>query len=461
MPRRSGSCFHSLTFWICVAIVAAVLLAVLFPRAAMATEIGGELFLRALRMLVVPLVFTSVLCGVLALGDVRRLGKPGAYAVLYYLLTTMVAVLLGITLVNLVRPGSGTVQTERLEEFGGQNARTTKRQIINHLAKATDLPAADIAEVMQPLPDGQTLSPQIRDIARGLSLMLVSDNLLAAAVRNELLPIILFAIVLGGVLTTIPQQVQTLTDVIQQTNEVMMRLVLLLMKLAPLGIFCLVAARFGTAQYEDQLLTELRQIGWYFATVVGGLAIHGGVVLPALYWLVTKRNPFRFAMGLSRALLTAFSTASSTATLPLTIQATRSAGVSREATEFVVPLGATINMDGTALYEAVAVLFIAQALGIPMGLEQQWIIALTATLAAIGAAGIPEAGLVTMLIVLGAVGLPVEYIGLILSVDWLVDRFRTAINCWGDAIGAAVVDRLAIGGDHRNPLSAASRGPQN
>ena len=164
------------------------------------------------------------------------------------------------------------------------------------------------------------------------------------------------------------------------------------------------------------------------------------MTLPAIYWMFTKKNPYKFMYQMSQALLTAFSTASSSATLPVTMETAQKAGVSKKSTDFVLPLGATINMDGTALYEAAAAIFIAQAIGFHLTLTQQVIIAVTATLAAIGAAGIPEAGLVTMLIVLNAVGLPIEYVGLILSVDWLLDRFRTAANVFGDSIGAAVVE---------------------
>ena len=180
----------------------------------------------------------------------------------------------------------------------------------------------------------------------------------------------------------------------------------------------------------------------HFGTVLAGLFVHALVTLPLILWLFTRRNPFRFLLQMSQALLTAFSTASSTATLPVTMEcAVSKAGVSKRSSEFVLPLGATINMDGTALYEAAAAIFIAQAIGFELTLTQQVVVAITATLAAIGAAGIPEAGLVTMIIVLNAVGLPVEYIGRILAVDWLLDRFRTAVNAFGDSVGAAVVDR--------------------
>jgi solute carrier family 1 (high affinity glutamate transporter) protein 1 len=248
-------------------------------------------------------------------------------------------------------------------------------------------------------------------------------------------------------LTTIGPRVAQLTDLIDQANHAMMSFVLLLMRVAPIGIFCLVAARFGEAQAAGNLRQTISQMGWYMSTVLLGLGFHSLVTLPMILWFFTRRNPYRFILQMSQALLTAFSTASSTATLPVTMEcANVNAKVSEKSTEFVLPLGATINMDGTALYEAVAAIFIAQVAAgqgvvAPLTMAQQVIVAITATLAAIGAAGIPEAGLVTMLIVLNAVGLPLEYIGLILSVDWLLDRFRTAVNVLGDAMGAAIVEK--------------------
>ena len=279
-------------------------------------------------------------------------------------------------------------------------------------------------------------------IFRNLLLMLFTDNLIGAAAETNLLALIVFAIIFAGMLTTMGQRVAAISQMIVQVNDALLSFILLLMRLAPVGIFCLVTARFGEAQAEGNLIVVLQQTGAYFLTVLAGLAVHALITLPLILWFFTRRNPFRFVYQMSQALLTAFSTASSTATLPVTMEcAVTKAGVSKRSSEFVLPLGATINMDGTALYEAVAAIFIAQAIGFELSMTQQVVVAVTATLAAIGAAGIPEAGLVTLVIVLGAVGLPVEYVGLILSVDWLLDRFRTTVNAFGDAIGSAVVER--------------------
>tara|TARA_B110000116_G_scaffold203014_1_gene178043 strand:- start:20 stop:1270 length:1251 start_codon:yes stop_codon:yes gene_type:complete len=410
MPDDSS---NRLTLYIGLAIVAAVALAFLSPQVAVTFEVGGEIFLRLLTMMVVPLVVASVMSGIIGLGDVRKLGRPGALAVLYYLTTTVMAVLVGLVLVNLIQPGVGTVDQATLSAMAAEGLG---------VAAAQEQASLDT-------------------ILRNLLLMLFTDNLFASAANTNLLPLIVFSVIFAGMLTTMGSRVTAISQMIVQVNDALLAFILLLMRLAPIGIFCLVTARFGEAQAEGNLMGVLQQTGAYFSTVLAGLALHALLTLPLILWLFTRRNPLRFIYQMSQALLTAFSTASSTATLPVTMECAMSkAGVSRRSAEFVLPLGATINMDGTALYEATAAIFIAQAIGVDLSLTQQIVVAVTATLAAIGAAGIPEAGLVTMIIVLNAVGLPVEYIGLILSVDWLLDRFRTAVNAFGDSVGSAVVD---------------------
>ena len=215
------------------------------------------------------------------------------------------------------------------------------------------------------------------------------------------------------------------------------------MYVAPLGVFALIASKLGAAGGGDLFLAELLKIGKFAATVILGLLFHAAVTLPLVLFFFTKRNPLVYLKNMSEAITTALSTASSSATLPVTVECVEKQNrVSRRTTLFVIPLGATVNMNGTALYESVAAIFIAQVVGIQLGFWEQVLVFLTATLAAIGAAGIPEAGLVTMVIVLKAVGLPLEGIGMLLSIDWFLDRLRTSINVWGDSIGAAVVDTL-------------------
>ncbi len=411
--KLSGPGSH-LTIYILVAIALAIALALVAPHAATQFEVGGEIFLRLLMMMVVPLVMASVMSGIIGLGDVRKLGRPGLAAVTYYATTTMFAVLVGIVVVNLIEPGVGIVNVEQIETLSGE----------------------EVQQLEEAGPDS------IGEIFENLVVMLFTRNLILSAAETNLLPLIFFSIVFAGMLTTMGTRVKAITEMIVQVNDALLNFILLLMKLAPIGIFCLVTARFGAARAEGQFLETLGQTGWYFLTVILGLAFHANVTLCLIYWLFTRKNPFQFMAHMSQAILTAFSTASSSATLPITMDvAVRTAGVSKKSVELVLPVGATINMDGTALYEAVAAIFIAQAVGLELSLAQQGVIAVTATLAAIGAAGIPEAGLVTMVIVLNAVGLPAEYIGLILSVDWLLDRFRTAVNTFGDSVGAAVVEK--------------------
>ena len=444
-PKHS----HRQTLSIVIGIVVAVLFAVVLPLALTGYEmlfglkadclidgvfrpsvavldLGGQIFLRLLKMIVVPLVIASVMTGILGMGDVRKLGRPGLRTVVYYLATTVLAVILGIVLVNVIQPGVG------LDKKIVEDARTTGEKQVEEIEKKIGAEEA---------PEG------IGYVLKNLVLMLFTDNLFEAIVKFELLPLIVFSIVFAALLTTMGARADPITRLVVAVNDALLSFVLVLMRLAPVGIFCLVAGRFGQAQLEGNFATVLQQIAYFVLAVLVGLAIHAFVTLPLIYYLVTRRNPYRFMLDMMQALLTAFSTASSSATLPVTMEcATDKAGVSRRSVDFVLPLGATINMDGTALYEACAAIFIAQAYALVdptyvLTFDRQIVIAVTATLAAIGAAGIPEAGLVTMLIVLAAVGLPEAYIGLVLPVDWFLDRFRTAVNVFGDSVGAAVVEK--------------------
>jgi Na+/H+-dicarboxylate symporter len=371
------------------------------------TAVGwlGTLFLNALKMLIVPLVVSSMIVGIASMGDVRKVGRVGGVTFLYYFITTGMSVLIGIILVNLIRPGAGVVLGE-----GGVPPVVSGKEAVGW---------SDII------------------------LSLVSPNIVKSAAELEILPLIVFSLIFGGVLTTLGDLGKPVLRFFDGVNEALMLMVRLVMILAPIGVFGLVAAKLGEAGGGDAVWGELLKIGKYFMTVLAGLAVHAVVVLPLLLLLLARRSPARYALGMAPAIGTAWSTASSSATLPVTLECTEERNrVGRRSALFVLPIGATINMDGTALYEAVAAIFIAQATGIHLGPGQQVIIFITATLAAIGAAGIPQAGLVTMVIVLNAVGLPLEGIGLILAIDWFLDRFRTAVNVWGDSVGAAVVDRF-------------------
>jgi Na+/H+-dicarboxylate symporter len=360
----------------------------------------GDLFLDALKMMIIPLIVGAVISGVTSLGDIRKLGKVGGITLLYYASTTACAVLIGLIVVNVIQPGDGiNYQTETISES------ISNRDSIN-----------------------------LTELVRSL----ISPNIISAASNTQLLPIIVFCLLFGAALTTLGKNKTTIISFFDALNEAMMKLVIWVMVFAPLGVFCLVAGQFGKVGGGSVIKNELAAVGSYFFTVILGLTCH--FLLLFIILIVFSKQGREYLFKLLRALLTAFGTASSSATLPLTMKCALEAGIDKRSVKFVLPIGATINMDGTALYESVAVMFIAQTYGISMGMEQQVIIFITATLAAIGAAGIPQAGLVTMLIVLNAVNLPAEGIGLILAVDWLLDRFRTTVNVWGDSVGAAIVE---------------------
>jgi Na+/H+-dicarboxylate symporter len=393
---------NTLLIAILIGAVAGILCGWFFGTAMLSIEWLGILFLDALKMTIIPLIVAAVISGVTSLGDVRKLGRLGGYTVTYYAVTTALAVLTGLILVNIIQPGAGheEVHTAIPESISGKE------------------------------------SIGFVDIIRSL----VSPNLIAAAVETQLLPLIIFCLIFGAALTTTGETGQPVVRFFQGLNEVMMKIVIWIMYFAPIGIFAMIASRLGQAGGGAAFWNEIIQVGWYIVTVTLGLTIHSFVLLGILYFFT--RRGFEYVKTMLRALLTAFGTSSSSATLPLTMECALEAGVDKRSVKFVVPLGATVNMDGTALYEAVAVMFIAQAYGIAMGFNEQVVIFITATLAAIGAAGIPQAGLVTMVIVLSAVNLPVEGIGMLLAVDWFLDRLRTMVNIWGDSTGAAILENV-------------------
>jgi len=384
-----------------VAIVAGFLSSYIWGESMMVVGWIGDFFLTALKMLIVPLIAASVITGVAGLGDVRKLGRLGGISVAYYATTTLIAVTIGLIMANLWQPGVG-------------------------------VPLGDLAE-----PARKAGDVGITD----LLLSFVHPNIIGAAADMKLLPIIVFCIFFAAALSTLGERGKPVIIFFDGLNEGMMKLVEWLMWLAPIGVFALIAARLGAAGGGEAFFAQLAGLAKYAMAVISGLLVHAAF-LSLLLVVLARRQVGEYLGHLATALLTAFSTSSSSATMPLTLEAVKNAEVPESARRFVIPLGTTINMDGTALYEAVAVLFIAQAMGIDLSFGQQLLVLVTATMAAIGAAGIPEAGLVTMVIVLEAVGLPLEGIGLILAIDWFLDRCRTTVNVFGDAVGAAVVGRL-------------------
>lgn len=373
-----------------------------FPEFGAGTKIVGELFLNALKMVVLPLIIVSITLSIMKVGN---LGSLGLKTIAYYAATTAIAVSIGIAVVTMLQPGDGT------EVLKGAMPEVVKSK------------------------EGF----RVTDILRQIS----TPNLFKSAYEFQILPIIIASLLFGIAFAKLQKENQVVVDLFEAMDKAIMKVVHWIITLTPIGIFGLIAGKIGEAGGGDEVLRLAMQLGKYVFCVLLGLLIHGLVVLPLLLRILSGRNPITYFKNLSEALLTAFSTASSSATLPLTItNVTENAKVSPKISKFVLPLGATVNMDGTALYESVAVIFIAQSYGIHLGGVELVVVFLTATLAAIGAAGIPEAGLVTMVLVLQAVGLPIEGIGIILAIDWFLDRFRTTVNVWGDSIGAAVIEKL-------------------
>lgn len=367
-----------------------------------AAKYGGDLFLRLLKMITVPLIVTSLITGVAGL-DNSRFGAMFGRTLAYYGITSMLAITTGLIIVNIVRPGIGA------ELPGGTEAVLAGGE--------------------------QSLS----GILLGLVDNMIPTNPIQSLAASSFLSIITFSIIFGVfIVRTGGETARVLRDFFQAAFEVMMRLTMAIISLAPYGVFCFMV--YATA---SQGLAIFATLAWYMLAVFLALVVHACITLPLIVKFVAKRSPWEFARAMSPALMTAFSTASSNGTLPLTMTCVEDrAKVSNKVSSFVLPLGATVNMDGTALYEAVAVLFIAQAYRGDMALAEQVVVAVTALLASVGAAGIPHAGLVMMAIVLQAVNLPLEAQGIIIAVDRVLDMCRTSVNVWSDSCGCAIIAGL-------------------
>lgn len=372
----------------------------------------GTIFMNALKMLIVPLIVSSIITGIAGLGDDGAMGRLGGKTLLYYLTTSLFAIMVGLLMVNIMTPGI----------VDGEPAR-----------EILPLSADDTADIAARI-DGRGAGDVVDIFVR-----MVPVNIVAAAAEGQMLGLIFFSLLFGYFMTRISgPPAQVLKDFWEGVFAVMMRITDWVMLFAPVGVFALVAkvvASTGFAAFQP-LLT-------FFLTVLGALAIHILVVLPLLLRLLGRVSPLRHYQAMTPALLTAFSTASSSATLPVTMDCVENrAGVSNRTTSFVLPLGATVNMDGTALYECVAAMFIAQAYGLELDFATQFTVVLVALLTSIGVAGIPAASLVAITIILTAIGLPVEAVGLIIAVDRVLDMCRTSVNVFSDSCGAVLIGRL-------------------
>ena len=358
----------------------------------------GQGFIRLMQMLVVPLVFCSLVCGSMAIGDTRRLGKVGMKTIAFYLLTTAIAITVAILLASLINPGTG-LDMGRIE--------TTETAVGEKLSMADTL------------------------------LQIIPTNPLGALASGEMLPIILFALIIGVILAHRGEKADTVSSFFSQFNDIMMDMTMGVMKLAPVGVFCLIARTFAGLGL-DAFLPLLK----YMRAVFLALALQGLVVYQVLLKLFTGLSPVRFLKKFAPVMAFAFSTATSNATIPLSIDTLhRKMGVSKKISSFTIPLGATINMDGTAIMQGVAVVFAAQAFHIQLSAADFLTVIATATLASIGTAGVPSVGLITLSMVFNSVGLPVEAIGLIMGIDRILDMTRTAVNITGDAVCTTIVAR--------------------
>ncbi|XP_040040507.1 excitatory amino acid transporter 4 [Gasterosteus aculeatus] len=422
----------------------------------------GELLMRMLQMLVLPLIVSSLVTGISSL-DSKASGKMGVRAVVYYMVTTLIAVFIGIVIVIIIQPGKGSrdspvVNSGNIEPVQAADAflDLIRNMFPPNLVEAcfkqyktVYKKTVRIRNVTVTLNLTDSLNMTESDLSVNLSRVLhtiqetVEETVPASGSSNGVnaLGLVVFSMCFGLVVGSMKQQGQALRDFFDCLNEAIMRLVSIIIWYAPVGILFLIAGKI----VEMKNLAEVGgQLGMYTVSVIVGLLIHGLFVLPLLYFLVTRKNPFSFIAGLLQALITALGTSSSSATLPITFRCLEENNrVDKRVTRFILPVGATINMDGTALYEAVAAIFIAQVNDMDLNFGQILTISITATAASIGAAGIPQAGLVTMVIVLTSVGLPTEDITLIIAVDWFLDRLRTTTNVLGDSLGAGIVEHLS------------------
>ena len=368
----------------------------------------GTLFLNALKMIIIPLIMSSIITGISGIGSKGNLGRLGMKTILYYSVTSLLAILVGLALVNAVAPGiiDGHPAGQRLGL--ADNTQIKLEEIENR-------GGGDIARVF---------------------LRMVPTNIVAAAADGQMLGLIFFSLLFGFFMTRIHSDFsESLNRLWTGIFETMMHITLWVLRFAPFGVFGLVAMTVSKTGF-DGFLPLLS----FFLTVLLGLAIHSLVTLPSLLYFVGNVNPWRHIREVSPAILMGFSTASSSATLPLTLKCVQdNAKVSNRTSSFVLPLGATVNMDGTALYECVAAMFLAQAYGLELGIGLQFMVVLIALLSSIGVAGIPAASLVAISIILGAIGLPIEGIGMILITDRILDMCRTSVNIFSDSCGAVII----------------------
>ncbi|MCQ4688798.1 dicarboxylate/amino acid:cation symporter [Clostridium sp. SL.3.18] len=358
----------------------------------------GQGFIRLMKMLVVPLVFCSLVCGSMAIGDTKKLGTVGVRTLIFYLFTTALAITVALTVGNIIDPGVGLDMS------------------------AIKTNATDVAQM-----EATSLTDTLLNI--------IPDNPVNSLASGSMLQIIVFALIIGVILAKLGDRAETVSNFFGQFNDIMMEMTMMVMSLAPIGVFCLISRTFANIGFSAFL-----PLGKYMIGVLLALAIQCLIVYLGLLKVFTGLNPIKFIKNFFPVMAFAFSTATSNATIPLSIDTlAKKMGVSKKISSFTIPLGATINMDGTAIMQGVAVVFAAQAFGIHLTMTDYITVIGTATLASIGTAGVPSVGLVTLTMVFNSVGLPVEAIGLIMGIDRILDMTRTAVNITGDAVCTTIV----------------------
>ncbi|XP_069479463.1 excitatory amino acid transporter 2 [Ambystoma mexicanum] len=426
------------------------------PDIVMVIGFPGDILMRMLKMLILPLVISSLITGLSGL-DAKASGRLGTRAMVYYMVTTVIAAILGVILVLAIHPGN-----PKLREQMGQGQKNDEVSSLDafldlirnlfpeNLVQACFQQIQTVTKkvVVQPPPEEPSnitesllalVNTTLNETTEEVKVILKKG--LEFKDGMNVLGLIGFFIAFGISMGKMGEQARLMVDFFNILNEIVMKLVTMIMWYSPLGIACLICGKIiAIADLE----VVARQLGMYMVTVIVGLIIHGAIFLPLIYFAITRKNPFTFFVGIFQAWITALGTASSAGTLPVTFRCLEeNLHIDKRVTRFVLPVGATINMDGTALYEAVAAIFIAQMNGIVLDGGQIITVSLTATLASVGAASIPSAGLVTMLLILTAVGLPTQDISLLVAVDWFLDRMRTSVNVVGDSFGAGIVYHLS------------------
>ncbi len=475
---------NSLSRNILISLILGALVGTFLPQVSPYVSWLGLAFKLSLQMIVMPIVLSSILCGLESIGDIRKLKTLGKRAVFYYFSTTLVAIVVGICLVTTLEPGVRPARedvTKVINAIDGDSIHDVKERIYASLTETNLLGDTDkikmslqqnldriemsidsisemksqtlkylgSIELRAKLVSGSEIGPMATPSFQEFfedQLRNALINPFEALAKQQVLAVIVFTLLFGAAMTTIGPAGDRFFEVNRAVNQAMIKLITLIMRAAPLGVFGLLVSVISSTGPE-----VFRELSLYALCVVLGLAFHLFIFLPGINYFFTKQSPIEFLSKLRPALLVAFSTSSSNATLPITMQTMEeNFNVDKRVSRFVLPLGATVNMDGTALYEAVAAVFIAQLYGVSLGLSGQIIIALTAAFAAVGTAGIPAAGTVTMAMILSAVGLPLEGVGLLFALDRPLDMCRTVVNVAGDAAGCSILNNYV----NRSELSS-------